>query len=163
MHRMVGGKPLADVAYSKTTLAEPNNIRSRQAACAVHVHPNGRILYGANRSQDTVEFKGEKVYKGGENSIVVYALDPKTGEPTAIQNIETRKIHPRTFHVDPSGRMLVAEHNLPVKVRDGDNVRTVAAGLSTFRIGKDGKLEFVATYDVDTGNKLMFWMGMVPL
>jgi hypothetical protein len=59
--------------------------------------------------------------------------------------------------------MLVAEHNLPVKVRDGDNVRTIAAGLSTFRIGKDGKLDFVATYDVDTGNKLMFWMGMVPL
>ncbi len=163
MHRMAGGKPLADIAYSKTTLAEPGNIRSRQAAGTVHVHPNGHFLYGANRSQDTVDFKGEKVYKGGENSIVVYSIDPKTGEHTLIQSIETRKIHPRTFHIDPSGRMLVVEHNLPVKVRDGDNVRTVAAGLSTFRIGSDGKLEFVASYDVDVGNKVMFWMGMVPL
>ena len=163
MHRMKDGKPLADVVYAKETLAEPNNIRSRQAASTVHVHPNGRFLYGSNRSQDTVEFQGKKVYKGGENSIVVYSIDQKTGEPTQIQNIETQAIHPRTFHIDPSGRMLVAQHNLPVDVRDGDKVRTVMAGLSVFRMGADGKLEFVRKYDVDVGDKLMFWMGMVPL
>ena len=72
-------------------------------------------------------------------------------------------IHPRTFHIDPSGRMLVAQHNLPVNVREGDNVRTQAAGLSVFRIGADGKLEFARKYDVDTGGRIMFWMGMVPL
>ena len=59
--------------------------------------------------------------------------------------------------------MLVAQHNLPVNVRDGDNVRTVAAGLSVFRIAADGKLEFVREYDVDVGDKVMFWMGMVAL
>jgi 6-phosphogluconolactonase len=42
-------------------------------------------------------------------------------------------------------------------------VRTVAAGLSVFRIGDDGKLTFARKYDVDVGDKLMFWMGMVPL
>ena len=163
MHRMQGGKPLAGVVYSKETLAEPNNIRSRQAASTVHVHPNGRFVYGSNRSQEVVDFEGKKVYKGGENSIVVYSLDQKTGEPTQIQNIETRKIHPRTFHIDPSGRMLVAQHNLPVNVRDGDAVRTEPAGLSAFRMGADGKLTFVRKYDFDVGDKLMFWMGMVPL
>ena len=55
---------------------------------------------------------------------------------------ETQKIHPRTFHIDPSGRLLVAQHNLPVNVRDGDAVKTVPAGLSVFRIGDDGKLTF---------------------
>jgi hypothetical protein len=59
--------------------------------------------------------------------------------------------------------MLVAEHNTPVNVRDGDAVKTVPAGLSVFRIGDDGKLTFVRTYDVDVGGKTMFWMGMVPL
>jgi 3-carboxy-cis,cis-muconate lactonizing enzyme. len=44
---------------------------------------------------------------------------PGAGEPTAIQHIETQKFHPRTFHIDPSGRMLVAQHNLPMDVRDG--------------------------------------------
>jgi len=163
MHRMQGGKPLQDVVYNKTTLLEPTNIRSRQAASALHVHPNGRFLYGANRSQDLVDFNGQKVYKGGENSIVVYSLNPQTGEPSVIQHIETQKLHPRTFQIDPTGRMLVAQHNLPVDVREGDNVRTVKAGLSVFRMDTDGKLTFVRTYDFDIGDKIMWWMGMVPL
>ena len=163
MHRMQDGKPLPEVVFNKTTLLEPNNIRSRQAASTVHVHPNGRFVYGANRSQDVVDFNGKKVYKGGENSIVVYAISQETGEPTAIQHIETQKIHPRTFHIDPSGRMLVAQHNLPVDVRDGDNVRTVSAGLSVFRMNEDGRLTVARTYDIDVGDKIMWWMGMVPL
>lgn len=163
MHRLQGGKPLPEVVYNKTTLLEPNNIRSRQAASTLHVHPNGRFLYGANRSQDRVDFNGRPVYKGGENSIVVYALNQQTGEPTAIQHIETQKIHPRTFHIDPSGRLLVAQHNLPVDVRDGDSVRTVRAGLSVFRISTDGKLNFVRTYDFDVGDSISWWMGMVAL
>jgi 6-phosphogluconolactonase len=74
--------------------------RSRQAASTVHVHPNGRFVYGANRSQDVVDFRGKKVYKGGENSIVVYSINQQTGEPSAIQHIEATKFHPRTFHIE---------------------------------------------------------------
>lgn len=127
------------------------------------MHPNGRFLYGANRSQDLVDFNGRRVYKGGENSIVVYALNQQTGEPTAIQHIETQKLHPRTFHIDPSGRMLVAQHNLPVDVREGDAVRTVKSGLSVFRMSPDGRLTFVRTYDTPVDAKIMWWMGMVTL
>ena len=163
MHRLQRGKPQQEVVFDKTTLLEPNNIRSRQAASTVHVHPNGRFLYGANRSQDVVDFNGNPVYKGGENSIVVYALNPQTGEPTAIQHIETQKLHPRTFHIDPSGRLLVAQHNLPVNVRENDAVRTVKAGLSVFRMTPDGKLYFVRTYDFDVGKSISWWMGMVAL
>jgi len=163
LFRMDDGRINPDIAYRAETLAEPNNIRARQAAGTVHVHPNGRFVYGANRAEATTEFQGKPVFKGGENSIVVYSIDQSTGEPTPIQHIETQKIHPRTFHIDPSGRLLVAQHNLPVNVRDGDAIKTVPAGLSVFRIGDDGKLIFVRTYDVDVGDKTMFWMGMVPL
>src|SRR6058998_3302706 len=162
-YKMESGRINPDIAFRAETLAEPTNRRSRQAAGTVHVHPNGRFLYGANRAQDTVDFQGKKVFKGGENSIVVYSIDQSTGEPTPIQHIETRAIHPRTFHIDPSGRMLVAQHNLPVDVRDGDTVRTIPAGLSVFRIGDDGKLAFARKYDIDVGSKTMFWMGMVQL
>jgi len=162
-YKMENGRIVPEIAFRAETLAEPANRRSRQAAGTVHVHPNGRFLYGANRAQDTVEFQGKKVFKGGENSIVVYAIDQSTGEPTPIQHIETRAIHPRTFHIDPSGRMLVAQHNLPVDVREGDAVRTIPAGLSVFRMGDDGKLTFARKYDVDVGDKTMFWMGMVQL
>ena len=158
-----GGRIKPEITYRAETLAEPNNIKARQAAGTVHVHPNGRYLYGANRSQATIEFQGKPVFKGGENSIVVYSINQSTGEPTPIQHIDTQKIHPRTFHIDPSGRILVAQHNLPVNVRDGDAVKTVPAGLSVFRIGDDGKLTFVRKYDVDVGDNMMFWMGMVPL
>src|SRR6266566_1781359 len=163
MYRMEEGRIDPDIAYRAETLAEPNNIRARQAAGTVHVHPGGRFLYGANRAQATVEFQGKEVFKGGENSIVVYSINQSTGEPTPIQHIETQKIHPRTFHIDPSGRLLVAEHNLPVNVRDGDAIKTVPAGLSVLRMGDDGKLTFVRKYDIDVGDKTMFWMGMVAL
>src|SRR5712672_3547009 len=163
MYRMEPGRIAPDIAYRADTLAEPNNIRARQAAGTVHVHPNGRFIYGANRAEATTEFLGKQVFKGGENSIVAYAIDPSIGEPIPIQHIETQKIHPRTFHIDPSGRLLVAQHNLPVNVRDGDAVKPIPAGLSVFRIGDDGKLTFARKYDIDVGDKTMFWMGMVPL
>jgi 6-phosphogluconolactonase len=95
--------------------------------------------------------------------LAVYSINQSTGEPTPIQHVDTRGIHCRTFHIDPSGRMLVAAHNVPVLVRDGAGVTTVPACLSVFRIGPDGKLDFVRKYDVDTRDKIMFWMGMVPL
>jgi len=163
MFRMEGDRINPDIAYRAETLAEPNNIRARQAAGTVHVHPNGRFVYGANRAEATTEFQGKQVFKGGENGIVVYSINQSTGEPIPIQHIETQKIHPRTFHIDPSGRLLVAEHNLPVNVRDGDAIRTVPAGLSVLRMGDDGKLTFVRKYDIDVGDKTMFWMGMVAL
>jgi len=163
MFRMEEGRINPEIAYRAETLAEPDDIRARQAAGPVHVHPNGRFVYGANRAEATIEFQGKQVFKGGENSIVVYAVDQSTGEPKPIQHADTQKIHPRTFHIDPSGRLLVAQHNSPVNVRDGDTVKATPAGLSVFRVGDDGKLTLVRKYDVDVGDKTMFWMGMVPL
>src|SRR3984893_11110689 len=91
-----------EAIFKKETLAEPGNIRGRQAASTVHVHPNGRFVYVGNRASDTVEFEGKKVFPGGENSIAVFSIDPTTGEPTLIQNADVHGIHPRTFSLDPS-------------------------------------------------------------
>ena len=130
-------------------------------AGTVHVHPGGRVLYGVNRADTTTEFQGRTVFAGGENTLAVYAINQSTGEPTAIQHIDTGAIHCRTFHIDPSGRMLVAAHNVAMQVRDGSGVKTVPACLSMFRIGADGTLRFVRKLDVDTHGQIMFWMGMV--
>lgn len=137
--------------------------RARQAAGPIHVHPNGRFVYVANRAEQTEDVGGIQVFKGGENSIVVFAIDPVTGEPKPIQHADSHGIHPRTFHLDPSGRILVVEHNLPVAVRDGSTTKTNAAGLSVFHIHEDGKLSFVRKYELDVGESSMFWMGMVEL
>lgn len=137
--------------------------RARQAAGPIHVHPNGRFVYVANRAEQTEDIGGVQVFKGGENSIAVFEIDQLTGEPRLIQHVDTRGIHPRTFHMDPGGRMLVVEHNLPVAVRDGAGTKVNPAGLSVFRVHDDGRLTFASKYEVDVGASSMFWMGMVEL
>ena len=103
------------------------------------------------------------VFVGGENNLAVFAIDPASGEPQIIQHVDTRGIHCRNFHIDPSGRLLVASHITGLPVRDGGGTRRVPACLSVFRIGEDGRLDFVRKYDVETGDSQMFWMGMVGL
>jgi 6-phosphogluconolactonase len=65
--------------------------------------------------------------------------------------------------LDPSGRMLVAASQVALPVREGSTVKMFPAGLSVYRIGADGKLEFARKYEVDLGSKNRFWSGMVPL
>ena len=153
----LSGAPL----FSKDTLGEPGNIRGRQAAGTVHIHPNGRSVYVANRASSTIGEGTERVFAGGENTLAVYAIDPVTGEPSPIQHVDTRGMHCRTFHIDPSGQILVAAHIMGLPVKDGAAIREVPACLSVFHIGAHGKLDFVRKYDVDVGNRQMFWMGMV--
>jgi 6-phosphogluconolactonase (cycloisomerase 2 family) len=162
VYKLNGNGVNPEPLFEKATLTDPN-VRPRQLAGTVHVHPNGRFVYGVNRADGTMDSDGRRVFVGGENTIVVYAIDPNTGEPTLIQSADTRGIHARTFHIDPSGRMLVAANIMPLLVRDDATVRMVPASLSAFRIGGDGKLEFVRKYDVDVRNASMFWMGMVRL
>jgi hypothetical protein len=59
--------------------------------------------------------------------------------------------------------VLVAASITPLPVRDGDDIGAIAAGLTVFRIGADGRLEFVRKYDVETGGRQQFWSGMVTL
>ncbi len=57
----------------------------------VHVHPNGKFLYGSNR---------------GHDSIVIYSLDAD-GMPRYLANESTRGAWPRAFMIDPRGEYLV--------------------------------------------------------
>jgi 6-phosphogluconolactonase len=163
MFAITNGRLSAAPVFRNETLAEPGNIRARQAAGTVHVHPNGRFVYAANRASSTVQVDGKSVFAGGENTFAVYEIDATTGEAVPIQHVDTRGIHCRTFHIDPSGRMLVAAHIMALPVREGAAIRTVPASLAVFRIDDGGKLDFVRKYDVDVGSRTMFWMGMVPL
>jgi hypothetical protein len=127
------------------------------------VHPNGRFVYLTNRASATIAVEGKKVFAGGENSIAVFSIDQATGEPTLIQSIDGRGIQLRTFAIDPSGRTLVAASIQPLAVREDGGIKTLSAGLSVYRVGGDGKLEFARKQDVDVGDKTQFWSGMVTL
>ena len=149
--------------FSKDTLSDPSNVRPGQALGTIHVHPNGRFVYLANRASGVTDFHGQSVFVGGENTIAVFSINQDTGEPTLIQNADTRGIHTRTFALDPSGKILVAANMMELPVRGANGLSTVPASLAVFRVRADGKLDFVRKYDVAVGSRNMFWMGITAL
>ena len=61
--------------------------------CAdIHVSKSGRFLYGSNR---------------GHNSIVVFAIDPRTARLSLVQHVSTEGNWPRNFAIDPTGQFLL--------------------------------------------------------
>jgi 6-phosphogluconolactonase len=156
---VLGAAPL----YSVGTLADVRHHGPEQRAGALHVHPNGRFVYVSNRARASKDVGGQRVFAGGENTIAVYAVNPDSGEPTLVQHVDSHGIAPRTFAIDPSGRLLVAANLMPLPVAEADGVRVVPAGLAVYRIGADGTLDFVRKYDLDPGEGQLFWMGMVGL
>ena len=50
--------------------------------------------------------------------------------------------------------MLVAASILPIQVREGTGVGTLTAGLTVYRIGGDGKIDFVRKYDVEATKQI---------
>ena len=165
MHTLEGDVVSAEPLFCKTTLANPQHAGlPRQMCSAIHVHPNGRFVYVANRADHRVKHNGEKVFDVGENNIAVYAIDQTTGEPTLIQHAEAHVYHVRTFSFDPGGRLMVAASIGPMRVRAGSMVVTVPAAMSVYRVGDDGKLTFVRKYDTPVPpGKSQFWSGIVSL
>ncbi|HZK92300.1 MAG TPA: beta-propeller fold lactonase family protein [Stellaceae bacterium] len=163
MFPLTNGRLSPEAAFRAGTLSRPVPPGARQAVGTVHVHPSGCFVYVANRASSVVEWEGREVFAGGKNTLAVYAVDPDSGKPTPIQHVDTRGIHCRTFHIDPSGKLLVAAHIQGIAVKDGGNYREVPCCLSLFRIGDGGTLDFVRKYDIDVGNRTMWWMGMVSL
>src|SRR5690606_8838413 len=165
MHRLnaAGDHVEETPAFKTTTLAGIRDPKLHQTTSAIHVHPNGRFVYTANRADSTVELDGKRVFAGGENSIAVFAIDQATGEPRRIQNVDPLTHHVRTFSIDPSGRLLVAGSIRDMWTRYGNQTRLAPAGLTVFRIGADGKLQLVRKYDVELNGKMQWWTGMMGL
>ena len=135
--------------FNTATLADGTGVKAGQTASTLHVHPNGQFVYVANRGAAA----------GGTNNIAVFRVNQQTGEPSLIQNIDTHGLTPRTFSVDPAGRMLVVG-NQTTQALAGT---TVPANLAVFRIRGDGMLDFAERYDLAVGRKPLWWTGLVPL
>jgi len=136
--------------FNKPTLADGTGVKAGQTASSIHLHPNGQFVYVANRGA---------LASGGTNNIAVFRINQQTGEPSLIQNIDTHGSTPRTFSIDPSGRMLVVGNQTTTAVAGN----MVPANLAVFRIRTDGMLDFVQTYDLSVGRKPLWWTGLVSL
>ena len=88
------------------------------------IHPNGRFLYVTNRADGVATQDGQAIWAGGENSIAVFALAERTGEPRLMQHLSSEGIEARTFAVDPSGTVLIVAMRRGVAGRD-EGMQTV--------------------------------------
>jgi 6-phosphogluconolactonase len=70
----------------------PRNFSDVSYCADVHVSPSGEFLYGSNR---------------GHNSIVVFAIDGRSGKLTQVQHVSTEGSWPRNFTIDPTGKFLL--------------------------------------------------------
>ena len=152
--------------FVKSALADPSGGKEKhpgQGVGPIHVSPDGRFVYQTNRGAGTVEVNGQRVWNGGENSIAVWAIDRRTGEPTRIQNAPAHAFELRTFTIDPAGKVLVAASTTPLLVNENGVVNRVSAGLMLYRIGADGRLTFAGKTDVDTSKGVQFWCGLLNM
>ena len=148
--------------FSTTTLAAPDAYRGGQTTSSIRMHPtNGRTLYVANRGRGHETFQGEQVSNGTENTIAVFDVDARTGEPTLMQTIDTHTIAVRTMAFQPDGRSVVVASTEPGYVRAGDRLETVPAALTLYDIEDDGRLTYKSSLPVETQGEEMFWCGVV--
>lgn len=137
------------------TLQQTESVQPQQRAGTLHVHPNGRTLYLANRADGLALRNGRPVFAGGENNIAVYALDGAA--PRVIQHVDTHGFVPRTFALDATGQVMIVANSRALTRADGSRTPT---SLVVFRIRDDGTLEHVRTYPISTDDDTLFWMGL---
>lgn len=146
--------------YTKNTLADPANhnetIFPAQMVGPIQLSQDGRFVYIGNRNNG--QAGTPPVFLGGENNVAVFSIDKATGEPTLIQNADTRGFVPRTLSFDKTGKILVAANSSARSVRNPDGTITaIPTSLAVFRINSDGSLNYVRKYDNAGGT----WAGFL--
>jgi 6-phosphogluconolactonase (cycloisomerase 2 family) len=168
--RIDGADLGSDPLFTRDALARPDDVQPRQDGGTVHVHPNGKYVYMANRNDGYVGGhlgpswltpEPIPVFPGGENNIAVFEIDEDTGEPALVQTVDSHGLHPRTFALDPSAQILIAGNLAPTRMQEGDSVTDVPANLAVFRVGEDGRLSFRRRYELDLAGEMVWWMGVV--
>jgi 6-phosphogluconolactonase (cycloisomerase 2 family) len=99
-----------------------NRAGKRSMPADIHVHPNGRFVYGSTRGNDT---------------IAIFRIDEATGKITAVDEVSTQGATPRGFNFDPSGRFLLVGN------QDSNTVVSFAVDPESGRMSPTG-----ATVDV---------------
>lgn len=71
----------------------PSGFTGKDASAEIEVDRSGKFLYTSNR---------------GNDSVTVFAIDPRQGTLTKVQVVPTQGKWPRDFAMDPTGKYLVA-------------------------------------------------------
>jgi 6-phosphogluconolactonase len=71
----------------------PRDFRGQNTDAEIAIDAKGRFLYASSR---------------GHDSIMIFAVDPKTGTLSHVQDVSTQGKTPRNFAIDPTGNWLFA-------------------------------------------------------
>lgn len=137
------------------TLAPGKQGSPHQVVGGIHVHPNGKFVYVANRDDSHATRKASLAI--GDNTMAVYAADETTGALTPVGNSELDAWHVRTFSIRPP--YLVAASLQDIELTTPEGVRKEPATLGVFRIGADGLLTRVSQTPVETRGSMLWWSG----
>ena len=91
----------------------PSDFSGLKWNAEIRTHPNGRFLYGSNRTHD---------------SIAAFAIAPDTGLLTLIEIVPSGGKTPRNFALSPDGAWLVCGH------QDSDHVTVFRVDATTGRL-----------------------------
>jgi 6-phosphogluconolactonase len=108
------------LTHIDTVSTLPSDFSGVSYCADVHVSPSGKFLYGSNR---------------GHNSIVVFAIDVRTGKLTPVEHVSTEGNWPRNFAIDPSGKFLLVAN------QRSDNVVVFSIDEHTGRLKPTGHVE----------------------
>lgn len=110
-----GSKGALTQFQSVKTLAD--DFKDPSTAAEIAVRADGKFLYASNR---------------GEDSIVVYAIDAKTGELSLRQRVPSGGKVPRYFTFDPTNKWFIVSN------QDGANVNVFAVDAKTGELAQKG-------------------------
>jgi 6-phosphogluconolactonase len=104
----------------QTISSRPEGAKGDNTGAEIEVLPTGKFVYASNR---------------GDDSIAVFAADPKKGVLTLSQHISSGGKTPRQFEIDPTGHWLLAGNqgsdNIAIFSIDPSTGKLTAAGVVT--------------------------------
>jgi 6-phosphogluconolactonase len=106
-------KPLATVS----TLPK-GVVAGDWSTAEIEVRPDGRFLYGTNR---------------GHDSLVIFAIDPKSGQLTYVGHQPSGGKTPRSFGIDPTGSYLLSAN------QDSDSIVVMRIDRETGKLAPTGQ------------------------
>ena len=145
-----------------STLSQDVQTGVRQAASAIHIHPNGNFVYVSNRAYLEEKCSHEQIIPDGEDNIAVFKINKETGTVNLIDSVDTNGSLPRTFSIDPSGQILIAANSEPARKKNKlGQVVDLPVSLSLFKIDVDGKLDQSENLAFPNEDQLLFWAGFL--
>ena len=163
VYRTVNGESVEPKAlFTKDTLDNQAASKPAQMTGAIHVHPNGRFVYISNRASGTMTVDGKPVWEGGENTIGVYAIDQKTGEPDA--NSEHRQRRHARAHVHARRGVGAAGGSQSECGDESRWHRACPRRLRSFASPTTASSSLLRKYDVETGQGgSLMWAGFLRI